>query len=315
MNERELILKLARVIIAIAWIDGEISNEEINCLKDLLFSLRKSGFDDVMQFNAQEWARLDMYIETPVGEEERERLVVDLQNSLRTPEDKQVALNALENMVGADGIVSDEERANLAEVRQAIESVEVGAIGGLQRLLGGAMQRRLKAVANAPNREVYFEDFVKNKVYYSVSRRLAAEDKRLDISDDDLRKLSLVGGLMAKIAYQDREVSDTEFQQMVVAIESNWNLSHEEATFVSEVAVNALDVTYDTFRMMRELTASTTFEERKEILYALFAVAAADGDISFDETEEIRIIARSLELTHGDFIDAKLRVLGEGRPG
>lgn len=314
MNERELILKLARVIIAIAWIDGEISNEEINCLKDLLFSLRKSGFDDVMQFNAQEWARLDMYIESPVGEEERERLVVDLQNSLRSPEDKQVALNALENMVHADGIVSDEEKTRLIEIKQAIESVEVGAIGGLQRLLGGAMQRRLKAVANAPNRETYFEDFVKNKVYYSVSQRLAAEGKRLDISDGDLRKLSLVGGLMAKIAYQDREVSDDEFQQMVDAIESNWNLSQEEAIFVSEVAVNALDVTYDTFRMIRELTASTTYEERKEILYTLFAVAAADGDISFDETEEIRIMARSLELTHSDFIDAKLRVLGEERP-
>lgn len=314
MNERELVLKLARVIIAIAWIDGEISNEEINCLKDLLFSLRKSGFDDVMQFNAQEWARLDMYIESPVGEEERERLVVDLQNSLRSPEDKQVALNALENMVHADGIVSDEEKASLIEIKQAIESVEVGAIGGLQRLLGGAMQRRLKAVANAPNRETYFEDFVKNKVYYSVSQRLAAEGKRLDISDGDLRKLSLVGGLMAKIAYQDREVSGDEFQQMVDAIESNWNLSQEEAIFVSEVAVNALDVTYDTFRMIRELTASTTYEERKEILYTLFAVAAADGDISFDETEEIRIMARSLELTHSDFIDAKLRVLGEERP-
>lgn len=314
MNERELILKLARVIIAIAWIDGEISNEEINCLKDLLFSLRKSGFDDVMQFNAQEWARLDMYIESPVGEEERERLVVDLQNSLRSPEDKQVALNALENMVHADGIVSDEEKTRLIEIKQAIESVEVGAIGGLQRLLGGAMQRRLKAVANAPNRETYFEDFVKNKVYYSVSQRLAAEGKRLDISDGDLRKLSLVGGLMAKIAYQDREVSDDEFQQMVDAIESNWNLSQEEAIFVSEVAVNALDVTYDTFRMIRELTASTTYEERKEILYTLFAVASADGDISFDETEEIRIMARSLELTHSDFIDAKLRVLGEERP-
>lgn len=314
MNERELILKLARVIIAIAWIDGEISNEEINCLKDLLFSLRKSGFDDVMQFNAQEWARLDMYIESPVGEEERERLVVDLQNSLRSPEDKQVALNALENMVHADGIVSDEEKTRLIEIKQAIESVEVGAIGGLQRLLGGAMQRRLKAVANAPNRETYFEDFVKNKVYYSVSQRLAAEGKRLDISDGDLRKLSLVGGLMAKIAYQDREVSDDEFQQMVDAIESNWNLSQEEAIFVSEVAVNALDVTYDTFRMIRELTASTTYEERKEILYTLFAVASADGDISFNETEEIRIMARSLELTHSDFIDAKLRVLGEERP-
>ena len=73
MSDRDLILKLARVIIAVAWADGQISNEEINSLKDLLFRLRTSTFDDSMQFSAQEWARLDMYIETPVGDEERAR--------------------------------------------------------------------------------------------------------------------------------------------------------------------------------------------------------------------------------------------------
>ena len=45
------------------------------------------------------------------------------------------------------------------------------------------------------------------------------------------------------------------------------------------------------------------------------AQAAADGDISFDETEEIRLIARGLELSHRDFIDAKLLILGEERIG
>ena len=170
MNERDLILKLARVIIAVAWADGEISNEEINCLKDLLFSLRKSGFDDVMQFNAQEWARLEMYIETPVGPEERQRLVVDLQNALSSPEQKQAALQALQNLAEADGEIFDDEKDVLLCIQEAIESVEVGAIGGLQKLLGGAMNRRAKAVAGAPNREAYFDDFIKNKVYYSVSQ-------------------------------------------------------------------------------------------------------------------------------------------------
>jgi uncharacterized tellurite resistance protein B-like protein len=313
MNERDLILKLARVIIAVAWADGEISNEEINCLKDLLFSLRKSGFDEVMQFNAREWARLDMYIETPVDQDELQRLVVDLQNSLSSPQQKQLALQALQSMVEADGVVTDDEKDVLLAIQEAIESVGVGGIGGLQRLLGGAMKRRAKAVAGAPNREAYFDDFIKNKVYYSVSQRLQADGRNLDISDEDLRKLSLVGGLMAKIAYQDRQVTDSEMAQMIEAIEANWELSKDEATFLAEVAVSSVDVTYDAFRMMRELVTSTTIEERRRVVEVLFAVAAADGDISFDETEEIRLIARSLELSHREFIDAKLRVLGEER--
>lgn len=315
MNDRDVLLKLARVIIAVAWADGEISNEEINCLKDLLFSMRRSGFDEVMQFSSQEWARLEMYIETPVDEAERARLVADLQNALTSSEQKQVALQALQNMVEADGDISESERDIVNQIREAIESVEVGMIGGLQRLVGSAMQRRANAVAGAPNREAYFDDFIKNKVYYSVSQRLRENGQEFNISEDDLRKLSLVGGLMAKIAQVDREVSEAEINRMIEVIAGNWNLSKEEATFVAEVAVSAVDVTYDTFRMMRELATSTTEEERRRVLVVLFAIGAADGDISFDETEEIRLIARGLDLTHKDFIDAKLEVLGEVRPG
>ncbi|MFN2224278.1 MAG: hypothetical protein ACK2UH_17105 [Candidatus Promineifilaceae bacterium] len=99
MSDKDLILKLARVLIAVAWADGQVSNEEINSLKDLLFRLRASGFDDSIQFSAQEWARLDMYIETPVGDEERARLVVDLQNSLRSAADKRLVAEALQRLV------------------------------------------------------------------------------------------------------------------------------------------------------------------------------------------------------------------------
>lgn len=315
MNDRDILLKLARVIIAVAWTDGEISNEEINCLKDLLFSMRQSGFDEVMQFSGQEWARLEMYIETPVDAAERERLVVDLQNALSSPQQKQTALLALQNIVDADGFISESEREVVKEIREAIESVEVGMLGGLQRLVGGAMQRRAAAVAGAPNREAYFDDFIKNKVFYSVSEKLRDDNRELDISESDLRKLSLVGGLMAKIAQMDREVTEAEFNRMVEVITKNWNLGIEEATFVAEIAVSAVDVTYDIFRMMRELATSTSEAERRRILVVLFAVGAADGDLSYEETEQIRLISRGLDLTHKDFIDAKLEVLGERRPG
>jgi uncharacterized tellurite resistance protein B-like protein len=290
----------------VAWADGEISNEEINSLKDLLFHLRTSTFDDSMQFSGQEWARLEMYIETPVGDDERERLVVDLQNSLRSAEDKQVVIDALGRLVEADGDVSQEERAMVAQIQAEIESV---GVGGLQRLLGGAMKRRSAAVANAPNREAYFDDFIKNKVYYAVEQRLQVDPQELGLSDEELRKLSLVGGLMAKIAQLDRQVTEAEFDDMVAIFQDIWGVSKEVATFVVEVAVSAVDATYDTFRMMRELATGATLEERRHVVELLFAISAADGDMSIDEIEEIRVIARGLNLTHKDFIDAKLKIL------
>jgi uncharacterized tellurite resistance protein B-like protein len=59
----------------------------------------------------------------------------------------------------------------------------------------------------------------------------------------------------------------------------------------------------------------TTRTERKEFLHCLFAVANAADQTSFDEIEEIREIAKGLELSHQDFIDAKLTVPREDRGG
>lgn len=314
MADRDLIMKLARVIIAAAWADGEISNEEINSLKDLLFHLPQGSQGLSNGFNGQEWARLEMYIETPVGGDERARLVADLQESLRSPEDKALVLNAIEAMIEADGTVSESEEKVMAEIRAAIDSADTGLLGGLQRLLGGAVDRRSQVVANAPNRELYYEDFIKNKVYYSLQQRLSMEGLDLDIPDAELRVLSLAGGLMAKVAQMDREVTDDEFTAIVEGITSYWQVSDAAATFVAEVAVSAVDMTYDTFRMMRELAELTSEDRRRQFLAALFAVANADGKISIDETEEIRVVSRGINLTHRDFIDAKLQVLGEERP-
>jgi uncharacterized tellurite resistance protein B-like protein len=314
MSDRDVILKLARVVIAAAWADGQVTTDEINSLKDLLFRLPQVGYEQGIQLNSQDWARLDMYIETPVGPAERARLVADLQDALTRSDQKDLVLRAVRNMVEADGSLSDSERVVLAEIDQAIESTDVGLMGGLQRLLGGAMARREAAVAGAPNREAYFDDFLRNKVYYVVNQRLQADGTAIDIPDQELRRLGLAGGLMAKVAQVDREVSDAEFNTIVGAIKNFWSLSQEQAALVAEVAVSAVDVTYDTFRMMRELTERTSEEERRQFLRALFAVANADGDISIEETEEIRLIAQGINLTHRDFIDAKLKTLGEEWP-
>jgi uncharacterized tellurite resistance protein B-like protein len=88
-----------------------------------------------------------------------------------------------------------------------------------------------------------------------------------------------------------------------------WGVSEEAATFVVEVAISAVDVTYDTFRLMRELATSATEDERRHVVEILFAISAADGDMSIEEVEEIRVISRGLNLTHKDFIDAKLKIL------
>jgi uncharacterized tellurite resistance protein B-like protein len=298
MAKEPLILALAKVLIAAAWADGELTHEEVNSMKDLLWRLP--------QLTARQWASLQIYLEAPVDEAERTRLVEELQYALRRPEDRQLALRTLDQMVHADGQVTEEEERVAAEIREAIEGVDVGL---LSRLVKGMTQRRSEAAAAAPNREEHLEDFIQNKVYYGVRRRLALGEADLDLDERALRTLSLAGGMMAQVTRVDPDATDEQVAAMVDALQQHWHLTPEQAAFVVGVAISESATVLDPYRLARRFALACGREERTAFLEVLFAIAAADGKLSHEETEEIREISRWLKVSHGDFIKAKLKVL------
>lgn len=305
MADRTLILTLAKVLIAAAWVDGGVTQDEINSAKDLLFHLPHTAANAPgMKLSSREWATLEMYVESPIDAAERARLLAELQEALRSPEDKALALAMLEGVVQADGVVSAEETAVLNEIKQAIDQADIGLAGKLSRLFGGAVQRR--SAAAGPNREQFYQDFVQNKVFYAVNQRLQLEGKRLDISEADLRKYSLAGALMAKVAHLDDAVTDGEVAVIVRALREGWGVSEETAVFITEVATAQMSAIQDVFRMQREFATITSEAERESFIEVLFLVAGADGSVTIDEIEEIRRMANGLNLSHPQFIAAKL---------
>jgi uncharacterized tellurite resistance protein B-like protein len=148
------------------------------------------------------------------------------------------------------------------------------------------------------------EDFIRNKVYYAVQRHLNLGKADPDIPETELRKLSLAGGLMAQVAQVDQEVTEDEFDIIAQALQTDWGISEEAATLVTEVAVSEASADLDFFRLTREFTTSTAEAERIRFLDVLFAVAKADGHLSLAENNEIRRIASSLNLIRQQFIDA-----------
>lgn len=300
MPKSSLIMALAKVMIAAAWADGQISNDEINSLKDLLFHLPG--------MTAQDWAQLEIYIASPVDAEERTRLVQELQDALLTSSDKALALSALDDIVQADGAVTEQERQVLKEIRAALDEVNVNILSQMGRLLSGPVRRRTHASEDAPNREDRLDDFMKNRIYYSLSRRLEVDADDLELPEPLLRKLSLAGGLMARIAYVNRDVTDGEFEAMVDALAKGWDVEPNEAALVAEVAVSETGKDLDYYRLTRQFYEVTSAQERKNFLDVLFAVATGDGKVSHEEMEEIRTISKVFKLGHSDFIDAKLKV-------
>lgn len=305
-NPKSRILTLAKVLIALAWADGEITHEEKECLKDLLFHIPNEGLEAGIQLTAQEWAMLEMYMDSPVSAAERARLVAELQEAIHTPEDQRIILAYLAQIAQADGNVTPQEQKALDEIEKAVEDSGTNFLANLTRLFSGAMSRRSTAVANAPNREEHFNDFLYNKVYFQVRQQLAAKGQTLDISDEELRRMGLAGGLMTRIIKIDRETTDKERAAMIDVLQQYWDVDPKTAVFIANVANTSLDQTYDYFRMTRQFGEVTSREERLKFLRVLFQIAAADGQATTPEIEEIRLIAMGLNLSHQDFIQAKL---------
>jgi uncharacterized tellurite resistance protein B-like protein len=295
--DKKLIETLAKVIVAAGWADGKLSPKEINSLKDLLFQFQEyflSSGDVKFGLTSNQWAMFEMYTEAPIDATERERLVNELGEAVWSEEDRTLVLSALQNMVEADDKITDEEQAILNGVKAKLESIDTGIIGDLGRLVREAMQRRSQAVSHAPNRERYFDDFLKNKIYYGIRRRLELDETIIEIPDEDLRKLSTVGGMMARVAQIDGVVIEKESDQITSILQTSWGLSHEAATFVIEVAMTEASTNFDYLRMTREFLEITTPAERANLVDVLHVVANADGKASDEELKEIRNIAEYL---------------------
>jgi uncharacterized tellurite resistance protein B-like protein len=297
MSDVDLIFALAKVVIVAAWADGEMSIEEVNSLKRLLFNLPN--------MTARDWASLDIYMEEPIDELERGRLIQELKREINTPKDKQLVFSALNNLISANGEISAEEHEVVQGIQNALDDVNVSIFGQLGRLVKKGIHRETQADIDAHNRELHLEDFIRNKIFYSVNRRLNKQGDQLDISEKELRKLSLVGGLMARVAHVDYKVNDEEFEFIAKTLQNNWNIDYEKAYLVTEIAISEISRQLDYYRLTREFFESTTENERLRFVEVLFSVAQSDGELTFEETEEIRRIAYRLKLTRRQFIQSK----------
>ena len=137
----------------------------------------------------------------------------------------------------------------------------------------------------------------------------------IDKSEAELRKLCSAAGLLSHIANVDSEISGQEQEAVRRVMAEDWDLSERQADLLVSISCDRTTRGLDYFRLSHGFFECTTLEERKRFLKTLFRVANASNKTDNDEIEEIRRIAKSLKLSHKDFIDAKLTIPREDRNG
>jgi uncharacterized tellurite resistance protein B-like protein len=303
MSQEIFTMDLSKLLIATAWVDGKLQNEEINSLKDLIFSLEG--------ISAEQWAELEIYIDSPVTSQERSELLDKVLGQVKTEKDKAFVIDTLEKLVQADGVVGDKETEVMNEFREEIASAKTGVLASITQLIKGAINKRSDQYLSSTQREAMLDDFMKNTIYYQLVSDAKEKGIEINLDDQKIRKLCFAGGLMAKVAAVDSEISDEEIAAMKKYLSVLWKLSEVEAELVAEISCQRTLKGIDYYRLTRGFCECTNYDERRIFLACLFQIANACKKTSFDETEEIRTISQSLKLAHKDFIAAKVTISDE----
>ena len=116
--------------------------------------------------------------------------------------------------------------------------------------------------------------------------------------------------LLGRVAGADLQITDDERQVMERLVAEEGALSTEEASVVVKLALAEGDQFGGTHNLhvTREFASQATPDECLGLLRCLFAVSAADANVTVREDNEIRGITRELRLEHADFIRARQEV-------
>jgi uncharacterized tellurite resistance protein B-like protein len=113
--------------------------------------------------------------------------------------------------------------------------------------------------------------------------------------------------LLGRVAGADVEITAAERNVMERLVAQEGALSTDEASAVVTLALaegHRFGGTHN-LQVTREFAALTKHEERMGLLRCLFAVSAADTNVTVLEDNEIRGITRELRIEHADFIRAR----------
>jgi uncharacterized tellurite resistance protein B-like protein len=134
--------------------------------------------------------------------------------------------------------------------------------------------------------------------------------QKLDqMPEDQARYIAAFAYLLSRAARADLQVTAEEKAVMERIVMKEGGLSEDLAVVVVQLAKtqNQLFGATENYLVTREFERIATNEQKLALLECLFAVTAADENITSEEDNVVKQIARELKLRQSDYIAARLR--------
>lgn len=130
-------------------------------------------------------------------------------------------------------------------------------------------------------------------------------------TDDEHILVACTSGLFARVIYIDFEVHKNEVSKMKSALQQWTKLGAEEIDAIVSISIEEIKNLsgLENHKYCPPLVKILDNDHRYGLLESLFQIAASDGTVEDQESEEIRLIATGLNLEHKHFISARASVL------
>jgi len=293
-------LTFLKVLTTIAWADGEVTQSELNILKSFY---RKFDLDK------DELAELRHYLAAPVSKKEQTELYDQLVYELSDENEKEEILTALESMEQATRRIGNEEKELVSQFRALLEktSVTKRSLGKIRNLLGKTI------FSHARDKNLDLEKYFKRKVLKKVELKAARLGVNMNLPEDKLYFICLLGALMASVSNVDGHFDSSEKRVFKKELSGHFDFKNQELEILLEVILELTKHGFDFHEVTTELNNLVTYNEKVGIANCMLAVGGADGKLSHEEAEEIRRITKALRIPHKVFIEAKMKVVSRLR--
>jgi len=294
---------LGKVILSAAWADGEIQPEEQECLKDLLFQLP--------DLTDEEWRSLEQSMNDPILAEERTDVLKSMRHVVQTEDDLSFVFYCLERVIYADGLVTEEERSLIEELRGILSEFGPNVYKELDAILDKSVTRREEVVNRRQKGTSDPMGFVKDRLFNEVQGYYREGRIEINLDNNSARRLCFAGALMARVVRTNEEITQQDIESVSKLLQSHWGLLRDGQDLVTKAALNLELSEMDIVRCCRQLYDLTGQNERHEFINALFKVALSDNVLRDYEVEAIMEIAANLKVDHLTFQHFMMRYAGD----
>jgi uncharacterized tellurite resistance protein B-like protein len=119
--------------------------------------------------------------------------------------------------------------------------------------------------------------------------------------------------LLIEITKADQNIKSEERSMVTSAVQRTFNLTPEETSELIAMAEEEVKGAVSLFQFTHLIDKGFPYEKKKHVVELLWHVVFADAEMEKHEEYLVRRIANLLHVSHGDFIETKLKAREESR--